>query len=144
MTALTSERNTRRREGELRVEPLASSAKIWAGSLVMRDASGYLTCGTAAAGGIGLGRAEATVDNSTGASGAKTVEYRRGFFGFANAGGADLIGQADVGQLCYIVDDQTVAKTDGSASRSPAGIVDGIEGGIVWVLLDEAVTRGAL
>lgn len=144
MTALITERNTRRREGELRVEPLAASAKIWAGSLVMRDASGYLTRGATATGCIGVGRAEASVDNTSGTAGAKTAEYRRGIYGFANAGGADLIAQADVGQLCYILDDQTVAKNDGSASRSPAGIVDGIEGGVVWVLLDEAVTRGAL
>ncbi len=144
MAALTSERNTKRREGALRVEPVAATAKLWAGSLVMRNASGYLTCGATVAGGLGVGRAEATADNTTGVDGAKTVEYRRGVFGFATAAGADEITQAHVGQLCYIVDDQTVAKTDGSASRSPAGIVDGIEGGVVWVLLDEAVTRGAL
>lgn len=142
MTAMTTERNTIRRLGDTRVEPLAAAIKVWAGSLVMRNAAGLVTRGATATGGID--RAEATADNSGGAAGAMTVEYRRGVYGFANAAGADLIPQADIGTLCYIVDDQTVAKTDGSATRSPAGIIDGVEGFTVWVLLDEAVTRGAL
>jgi hypothetical protein len=144
MTAMTTERNTIRRLGDTRVEPLAAAIKVWAGSLVMRNAAGFVTKGATATGGIGIGRAEATADNSGGTAGAMTVEYRRGVYGFANAAGADLIAQADIGTLCYIVDDQTVAKTDGSATRSPVGIIDGVEGFTVWVLLDEAVTRGAL
>jgi hypothetical protein len=54
-----------------------------------------------------------------------------------------LIVQADIGKACFILDDQTVAKTDGGATRSRAGIVEGIEGSGVWVRFDEAVTRGA-
>ena len=42
------------------------------------------------------------------------------------------------------VDDQTVAKTDGTGTRSRAGIVDGIEAsGGVWVRCDEALARAA-
>ena len=109
----------------------------------MRNAAGFLTKGATALNGIGLGRAEQTVDNSAGAAGAATVEYRRGVFPFANSGGGDLIAQGDVGKLCWIVDDQTVAKTDGGGTRSRAGLIDGVEAGQVWVRLDEAVTRGA-
>lgn len=143
MAALTTERNTKQRLGETRVEPLAASVKVFAGSIVMRNAAGYLTKGATATGGIAVGRAEATVDNSGGAAGAQVLEYRRGIFAYANSGGGDLIAQADVGNLCYLVDDQTVAKTDGGGTRSRAGIVDGIEGGHIWVLFNEAVTRGA-
>ena len=143
MTALTSERNTPMRAGDTRVEPVAAAVKVFKGSLVMRNAAGFLTKGETALNGIGLGRAEQTVDNSAGAAGAATVEYRRGVFPFANSGGGDLIAQGDVGKLCWIVDDQTVAKTDGGGTRSRAGIIDGIEAGQVWVRLDEAVTRGA-
>lgn len=142
MTALTSGRNSPERLGDLRNEPLAASVKVFSGALVMRNAAGYLTKGATATGCIGVGRAEETVDNSAGAAGALNVEYRRGIFRFLNSGGGDQIAQADMGKLCYIVDDQTVAKTDGSATRSKAGIVDGIEGASVWVRLDEAVTRG--
>lgn len=52
--------------------------------------------------------------------------------------------RAGIGKLCYIVDDQTVAATHATNSRSPAGIVEGIDNGGVWVRLDEAVTRGAV
>lgn len=40
-----------------------------------------------------------------------------------------------------LADDQTVARTNGGNTRSPAGYVDGIEGSTVWVRLEEAVTR---
>ncbi len=143
MVALTSERNTRARLGDLRVEPMAATVKIWGGSLVMRNAAGYLTKGATATGCIGVGRAERTVDN-TGAAGAASIEYRIGLFLFANSAAGDLITIADIGKLCYIVDDQTVAKTDGTATRSRAGIVDGIEAnGAVWVRCDEALARAA-
>lgn len=143
MAALTSERNTTQLRGDTRVGPLAASVKVWKGGMLMRNAAGFVTKGATATGCIGIGRAEATVDNSAGAAGAVSVEYRSGIFGFANLA-ADAVTQAEVGKLCYIADDQTVAKTNGSATRSPAGIVDGIEGSKVWVRLEEAVTRGAV
>lgn len=141
MVALTTERNTRLRIGDLRVEPVAATVKIWNGSLIMRNAAGFLTKGATATGCVGVGRAEKTVDN-TGAAGAATVEYRVGVFLFANSAAADLITIADIGRVCFIVDDQTVAKTDGTATRSRAGIVDGVEAnGAVWVRCDEALAR---
>jgi len=73
MVALTSERNKRTRIGDLRVEPMAATVKIWGGSLVMRNAAGYLAKGATATGCVGVGRAEKTVDN-TGAAGAASVE----------------------------------------------------------------------
>lgn len=143
MTALSAERNTRLRKGDTRVEGLAASVKVFAGSLVMRNAAGYLTKGATATGCAGVGRAECTVDNSAGAANALTLDYRQGIFLFANSGAGDLITIADIGKLCYIVDDQTVAKTDGTATRSRAGLIDGIESNGVWVRLDEALTRAA-
>ena len=63
---------------------------------------------------------------------------------FANSSAGDLITIADIGKACFIVDDQTVAKTDGTGTRSRAGIVDGIEAsGGVWVRCDEALARAA-
>ncbi len=117
MTALTSDRNTRARQGDTRVEGVAASVKVWGGSIVMRNAAGYLTKGATATGCAGVGRAEAVADNFAGANGAVTVEYRQGIFLFANSAAGDLITIADIGKLCYIVDDQTVAKTDGTATR---------------------------
>jgi hypothetical protein len=142
MVALTSERNTRLRIGDLRVEQMAATVKIWGGSLVMRNAAGYLTKGATATGCVGVGRAEKTVDN-TGAAGAASVEYRLGTFLFANSAAGDLITIADIGKVCFIVDDQTVAKTDGTATRSRAGIVDAVDATGVWVRMDEALARAA-
>ena len=143
MVALSSERNTRLRIGDLRAEPMAAAVKIWGGSLVMRNAAGYLTKGATATGCVGVGRAEKTVDNTAGAAGAVNVEYRLGSFLFANSAAGDLITIADIGKVCYIVDDQTVAKTDGTATRSRAGIVDAVEATGVWVRMDEALARAA-
>ncbi|NEY89324.1 hypothetical protein [Tabrizicola oligotrophica] len=143
MTALNSGRNTTMRLGDHRIEPMAAAVKVFMGAIVMRNAAGHVTKGATATGCIGVGRASDTFDNTTGAAGDLRCEYRTGIFGFANLA-ADLVTQADVGKLCYIADDQTVAKTDGTGTRSPAGYVDGIEGGTVWVRLDEAVTRGGI
>ncbi len=142
MVALTAERNTRTRLGDLRVEQVAATVKIFAGSLVMRNAAGYLTKGAVAVGCVGVGRAEKTVDN-TGAAGAAVVEYRTGSFLFANSAAGDLITIADIGKACFIIDDQTVARTDGTATRSRAGIVEAVEATGVWVRCDEALARAA-
>lgn len=108
----------------------------------MRNAAGFLTRGATATGCVGVGRAEKTVDN-TGAAGAVSVEYRTGSFLFANSAAGDLITIADIGRACFIVDDQTVARTDATATRSRAGIVEAVEATGVWVRMDEALARAA-
>ena len=143
MVALNTGRNTKMRLGDIRNDLVAASVKIFGGSIIMRNAAGYLTKGAVATGCFGVGRAEETVDNSAGGVGALGLNYRIGCFAFANSAAGDLIAQADIGKVCYIVDDQTVAKTNGSATRSPAGIVEGIEGTAVWVRFDEALTRAS-
>lgn len=143
MVALNTERNTALRLGDVRYDLVAASVKIFGGALVMRNAAGYLTKGATATGCFGVGRADELADNSTGIAGAIGLNYRTGCFQFANSAAGDLIPQADIGKLCYIVDDQTVAKTDGTATRSRAGIVEGLEGSSVWVRMDEALTRAS-
>jgi len=81
----------------------------------------------------GVGRVKETVDNSAGADDAATVDIERGIFRYANSSGADEITAADIGNDCYIVDDQTVAKTDGTSTRSVAGKVHDIDALGVWV-----------
>ena len=51
------------------------------------------------------------------------VDVDFGVFYWANSGGSDAISAADFGKACYIVDNQTVALTDASGTRSVAGIV---------------------
>lgn len=133
MSALTADRNTPMKDGELIGVPVAASAVIHAGALVVANATGYAAPGSTATTLTYLGRAESAVDNTGGADGAKTVTVRRKkAFKFANSG-ADAVTQAELGKTCYVVDDQTVAKTNGTNTRSAAGTVVGVESDGVWV-----------
>ena len=143
MTALTSDRNTPRAEGDMRAGDVAAAVAIYMGAMVMRDGDGNLTKGQTATGLVGVGVAQERADNSSGAAGAIALKYRPGLWRFENSAAADEITKADIGKLCYAVDDQTVAKTDGGTTRSPAGFVDHIDANGVWVRFDEAVTAAA-
>jgi hypothetical protein len=133
LSALAADRNTPLKDGEIIAVPVATGVKIFAGALVAASATGFATPGATATTLTYLGRAEAQADNTTGANGAISVQVRRNkAFKFANLG-ADLVVQADLGKNCYIVDDQTVAKTSGGSTRSVAGKVLGVESDGVWV-----------
>lgn len=132
--ALTADRNTPYKATELLPFAVAASAKIYMGAMVVTNAAGYAKPGATAATLTYLGRAEEYVDNSAGSNGDKTVLVRRGkAFKWLNSG-ADPVVQANMGKLCYIVDDQTVAATSDTAARSAAGIVVGIDTDGVWVV----------
>jgi len=132
MVALTKDRNTELMDGDLIPVPMAASVQVFAGSLVAANATGFATPGATATTLTALGRAEEMVDNSAGADGDKTILVRRNkAFKFAND--ADAVVQADIGKTVYIVDDQTVAKTDGTGTRSAAGKCVGVESDGVWV-----------
>jgi hypothetical protein len=131
--ALAADRNTPMKEGEILPYLVAANAVIFAGGLVVANAGGFAAPGSTAVGLAALGRAEEAVDNTGGANGAKTVRVRRGqVFKFANSG-VDPVLQAGVGRLCYIVDDEMVAATDGGGTRSAAGIVAAVDASGVWV-----------
>lgn len=126
MAALAADRNTPRAEGVVK-SLLMSASLIYAGALVCRNATGYATKGAVATTLIGVGRAEERVDNSAGAAGDKRIRVRTGIFQFANSASGDLITIADIGKPAYVVDDQTVAKTSGTNTRSIAGFVYDVE-----------------
>lgn len=142
MTALTQPRNTPAwGDSPHRVGDAAASVLIYAGAIVMRDASGNLTKGATATDLIGVGRASSTVDNSGGSAADETVAFEQGTFRFANSASGDAITKADIGNIAFAVDDQTVAKTDGTGTRSPVGIIAGVDDLGVWVQFDEALTK---
>lgn len=135
MAALTKERpETHERDGLERVVPVAANTVIYAGAGVVLD-NGYAAPASEDTGLVTLGRAEETVDNTGGAAGAKSVRVRRGCFRFGNSADSDEITTADIGSDCYWVDDQTVAKTDGSGSRSVAGSIFDVDDDGVWVIV---------
>jgi hypothetical protein len=133
MTALTADRDTSRREHVLRNFPVKGAAKIFAGSIVCLDATGFAVKGATSTTLKAVGRAEEQVDNTSGADGALRISVMPGVFRFANSSAGDLIALLDVESPCYLVDDQTVAKTTGGATRSQAGIVRDVDAGGVWV-----------
>lgn len=133
MTALTKDRNTKRRDGVQFNDPVAASTRIFAGSLVCLNASGFAVPGSTATTLKARGVAQEHVDNSTGGAGALRVETRRGVFPFANSAATDEITRVDIGADAYIVDDQTVAKTHATNSRSVAGVIRDVDSDGVWV-----------
>lgn len=133
MTATTVERDTPLKEGVLFTRKVAGTKKILAGTIVALNATGYATPGAVAATLVADGRAEETVDNTDGADGDLNVTVRKGVFRFANSADADLITIAEIGDNCYIVDNQTVAKTSDTNARSVAGKIVDVDAAGVWV-----------
>lgn len=130
--ALAKDRNTPMKDGELISVPVASSTTIYAGALVVANASGYAAPGSVATTLTYLGRAEEYVKNAGADGAASVLVRRRKAFKWLNHG-ADAVTQAELGKTCYIVDDQTVAKTSGTSTRSAAGTVVGVDSDGVWV-----------
>jgi hypothetical protein len=133
MTALSAARNTPRLEAGNRQYGLAASTSIWQGSLVCLNSSGYAVKGATATSLSAAGRAEETVDNGAGAAGDRKIDVKPGTYRWANSASADQITIADRGKTAYVVDDQTVAKTDGSSTRSAAGTIIDVDALGVWV-----------
>lgn len=134
MAALTADRNTVNREGSDFEFPVAAATKLFAGSIVgfnagAANASKGVVSTTFKTAGVAVEQA----DNSAGAAGDVRVKVRRGTWRFANSAAGDAITLADIGSDCYVVDDQTVAKTNGTNTRSVAGKVRDVDASGVWV-----------
>lgn len=136
MAALTAARDTPKFQGgaypDILAFPVATNVNIHQGSIVSL-ASGYARPGRTSTTDIVVGIAVKPVDNTGGADGAKTVEVFQAVARFGNSSAGDLIAQADVGAACYVVDDQTVAKTNGTNTRVAAGIILAVDTDGVWV-----------
>ena len=134
MTALTQDRNTPEKQGKLVSTPIAANTTIYAGSLVCLNAAGYAVPGSTATGLTYWGMATENKTNTTSNNGQVNINIRRkGMFRWNNSASSDAITQSEVGSKCYVVDDQTVAKTDGSSSRSECGTVVKVDANGVWV-----------
>ncbi|MDH4229969.1 MAG: hypothetical protein OEW11_09560 [Nitrospirota bacterium] len=133
MTALAADRNTVNRDGKTFSDPMAAAVKIYAGSIVVLDASRDAKPGVVATTLIARGIAQDTVDNSTGIAGAKSVSTRKGTYKLNNDG---TIARVDIGGIAYIVDDQTVADNNGTSTRSALGTIVDVGTDGVWVRID--------
>jgi hypothetical protein len=120
MAALTKDRATPYRDG-IEIEfPVAGNTKIYAGSLVCANTSGYAVPAADTAGLRFLGVALEQADNTGGANGAKSVRLRRsGAFEFDAAS----ITQAMVGTAMYVVDDHTIDDAAGPVNDIRVGVL---------------------
>jgi hypothetical protein len=122
---------TEERAGEVISISVYQATVIYAGTLVAINATGYAVPASDAAGLRVIGRAEQTVDNSSGASGDLAIAVKRGIFKFSNSE-TNVVDTTDVGRKCYVEDDNTVA------TQSDASIIAGtvIEADANWVWVD--------
>ncbi len=144
MAPLTKDRNTPELMPGSSISDVAAGAVIYIGAMLMRGSTGNLLPGATATGLIGVGVAREHVNNTGGLAAEKTALYSAGVFRFVNSTGGDALTKADIGAVCYAVDDQTVAATDGTGTRSPAGCVQSVDDAGVWVRFDETLTALAV
>lgn len=112
--------------------PVKTATTIYEGTMVALDSTGYAVPAATDTDHRIQGVATDTVVNA-GASGAKHVKVAIGVFMMNNSAAADAIAVTERGSECYIVDDNTVAKTDGTGTRSRAGNIEDVESAGVWV-----------
>jgi hypothetical protein len=136
--ALSKDRNTNYRDGIEMEFPVKALTKIYAGSMVcLEGASGYAIPAADAAGNQFIGVATELADNSGSAvNGTIMVKVRRrGVFKFA----ASSIVQAAVGDIMYVVDDQTFDETSPGNNVICGKLVKLESGTEGWVDIELAV-----
>jgi hypothetical protein len=131
MTALSSNRYTKHRDGIITAHPVKAATKIYKGSLVCADSTGYAVRGADSAGCVFLGIAIEEADNSSGANGALSIRVQTsGVFSFAKSGS---ITQASLGSALYIVDDQTVGLAATTTNDIACGRLEALDGSDAWL-----------
>lgn len=152
MSALTKGRITPKKEGIFRTAAVAANAILYAGAIGCVNSSGRAvaateTTGLKCLGVVAKNRALKGTSNAKGrevwdatglSNGAFDVEFEEGVFRFANG---DSIAATDKFKVCYVVDDQTVAKGSNSGARSICGIIMDVDSDGVWVLMSAGLGR---
>lgn len=142
MTAASAERLRAGREGSSLNLPVKALSQLYRGCLAMSLA------GVAVAARAAVSRAELDTirviglaeDSALGgaADGDVRVDIEKGVFRLANSAAGDALAVADIGKFCFVVDDQTVAKTIGGGARPIAGRVVDVDSDGVWVDVRDA------
>lgn len=139
MAALTAQRDTQEKfhpAAMVHAYTPAASTQFFKGGLVALDQSdsGLLKKGAVSTTLVCIGVCQENFTSP--ASNSRKVKARSGIHGpFENSAGADEIAADDVGKDCFIVDDQTVALTDGTSTRSKAGTIYDVDSDGVWVFI---------
>ena len=143
MPPATAERNTDRKDFGHKAYPVMTNVRIFKGTLVAINATGFAVPATNAANQRVVGVADHGANNNPGASGALQVVVREGLYRFV----ASSITQAMVGQMMYVVDDQTFDDVIGTAAIKAGRLVEFISTTEGWIHVKEqsigAVTANA-
>lgn len=119
MTAITTPRNTPWRDCILTPLPVAEGESIPEGAIVCVNSDGYAVNGKADATLKYAGCADSSVDNTKGKDGGQVINVRaKKMFRWDQDGS---ITQAFLLERAYILDNQTLTATDGSAPASEDG-----------------------
>jgi hypothetical protein len=116
--ALSKDRKTKNAIGRLCSYLVAATTKIYEGSLVAINSSGYAVPASANNTLKVVGVAQAQADNTSGSAGDINVLCRDGLWGFTNGGD---IAAADAEKICFASADDTVYLSDSSGTRPAAG-----------------------
>lgn len=123
---------------------VAANTVIYSGQLVVVNTAGYLVPGSEAAthrkaAVASVDNIDGKVDNTGGAAGAKRCRILYGIFPFKSGTSGDAIVVTDRELDCYVIDDETVGKTNpGGNTRSVAGKIVDVDADGVWVSMQKA------
>ena len=136
MTATTTYRLTKRAGlYPARVTlPMAAATLIRGGTIVCRNASDQAVPGVDGEGFHAVGIAKADFDNTAGLAAAKDCEAEAGIFGLAYTGTIPTMGD-----VVYVVDNQTVSLDGASGTRGIAGIVTEVVGTSIFVWMGPTI-----
>lgn len=118
MAALTASRNTVSKELDVYGYPVLTNTHIFKGAIVCVDDNGFAIPAADTANLRVVGVAEEEVDNNPGASGDRWVRVRTDRAFLFNA---SSITQAMLGDVMYVVDDNTVDDAAGVTNEVPVG-----------------------
>lgn len=110
-------------------QPLKGSATVLGGTAAVLR-SGYLVNSadlTPQSTDIVMGLIHKQTVNPSTTDGAVACDIETGTFYMKCAGSSDLLTQADVGAKVYLVDNQTIGKTNGGASRPECGTLVNVD-----------------
>lgn len=134
MSALQTNRNTIEKLSVEFNPVVKSGSTVHKGAIVGMNTSGTIQPMAASVSGglVALGRAEQSVVGD----GVKTCRVKPGIFKVANSASSDEIGALQINQAVFAADDQTAAKTDGTATRSVMGKCLGVDAADGQVIVD--------
>lgn len=139
MAALTKSKNVPELADGARqfAYPIEAATIVYLGSMVALNANGNAVPASVSTAIKIVGRAERVLNGipgvdganiagagtapnppNLGAAGAISIVARRGVFKYDNATGADAVGVADIGNLAYAIDDETVSRNNGAGGTT--------------------------